>query len=507
MLVRFNRWAAPMFDDARMLVRWLFLRGLALLVLVALISLHGQLPGLVGPDGILPIIEGLQTAGVESALDGYFVHPTLAWWMGSFQGLLILSWIGIALCVLLFFDVFPRLTLFLLWIIYLSLFVAGQQFTSYQWDLLIVETLFCSIFYAPGNLWPGGSRAKPSRSSVFLMRVILFKLMFLGGAAKLISGDETWWGLTALNYHFETQPLPTVVAWYVDKLPGLILKVGVLFTFLVELVVPFFVFAKRTYRVIAVGLIAGFQVIVFLTGNYGVFNLHSILLCLPVLGDRDLWWLKNYAGAILPSSEQFDQTGTVRFLRIEIVLIGLLLLLNLFVLASSFGINLARGPLASAWQSIQHFRTVNSYGLFASMTTVRREVVIQGSRDGRNWKSYHFPYKPGPTDRRSGFVSPHMPRLDWQMWFAALKPANRVRWLPHFLKRVLEGSDPVLDLLEKNPFGDSPPRYVRAVIYRYEFTNWGSDRWWERSNKRLYFPAVTLRNGQLKRASASVTSQ
>lgn len=498
-----GNWSTGLFDErSRMKIRWLFLRGLAVTVFLAILSLKVQLGGLVGPEGILPIIEGLEGSSYASTLRGFLAYPTLAWWMGSFQGLVILCWVGMGLCVLLFCDVFPRLVLLLLWLVYLSLFVAGQQFTSYQWDLLVTETLFCSIFFAPGNVWPGGSRGEPSGWSVLLMRVLLFKLMFLGGAAKLLSGDGTWWDLTALEYHFETQPLPTAPAWYADKLPDPLLKAGVLFTFLAEIVLPFFVFLGRRLRLGSVLMMVSFQVLVIVTGNYGVFNLLAILLCLPVLEDRDVEWVPEIIHGVMPEPGS-SGGGLIRHRMTETVLVVFVLMMNVFVFAASFDVRLARGPLRPIWQSLRRFRTVNGYGLFADMTTVRREILIQGSRNGRTWKPYDFSYKPDDISERPAFVAPHMPRLDWQMWFAALKPPGRVRWFPHFLKRLLQGSKPVLALLDENPFDRRPPRYVRAIMYRYQFSDWGSDRWWTRGKKRLYYPPVTLRNGRLKRVGAS----
>src|SRR5262249_31236594 len=127
---------------------------------------------------------------------------------------------------------------------------------------------------------------------------------------------------------------------------------------------------------------------------------------------------------------------------------------------------------------------VNSYGLFAVMTTTRPEIVIEGSDDGQSWRPYEFRYKPGDPARRPAFVAPHQPRLDWQMWFAALGPCEQSPWLQRLFQRLQEGSPPVLALLASDPSAGHPPRYARALLYDYRFTDLAPHRrtgaWWQR---------------------------
>jgi hypothetical protein len=138
-------------------------------------------------------------------------------------------------------------------------------------------------------------------------------------------------------------------------------------------------------------------------------------------------------------------------------------------------------------------RIVNSYGLFAVMTTERPEIIVEGSNDGQDWRAYEFPYKPGDLRRAPPVVEPHQPRLDWQMWFAALASPQQDPWFAHFLLRLLQGERSVLRLLRYNPFPDAPPRYVRARLYLYHFTSFGARDWWWREQRGLYFPAVSLK--------------
>jgi hypothetical protein len=153
-------------------------------------------------------------------------------------------------------------------------------------------------------------------------------------------------------------------------------------------------------------------------------------------------------------------------------------------------------PLVAVYAWLEPFRTFNHYGLFAVMTTSRREIVIQGSNDKVRWLAYEFKYKPGEVRRRPGFVEPHQPRLDWQMWFAALGEAPQNPWFASFCLCLLRGSPPVLGLLQRNPFPRQPPRYIRAVVYEYHFTDFATRRrtgaWWRREDKGLYLPPISM---------------
>ncbi len=152
-------------------------------------------------------------------------------------------------------------------------------------------------------------------------------------------------------------------------------------------------------------------------------------------------------------------------------------------------------PQVARW--LAPFRTVNHYGLFAIMTTSRPEIIVEGSNDGQTWLPYAFRWKPDNVMQRPRFVAPYMPRLDWQMWFAALGNAQHNPWLRHFLERLLQGTPAVVGLLAHNPFPDTPPRYIRAVVYTYHFTDMATRRatgaWWRRERQGLYTPVLSLR--------------
>jgi hypothetical protein len=157
-------------------------------------------------------------------------------------------------------------------------------------------------------------------------------------------------------------------------------------------------------------------------------------------------------------------------------------------------------PLVAAERQVSQFGLVNHYGLFAVMTTKRMEIQIEASLDGQTWQPYLFRYKPGPLNRRLPWVEPYQPRLDWQMWFASLSAARNNPWFIRTMVALLRDSKPVKGLFEQTPFGGAQPKFVRATIYEYHFTSWDEHQktgnYWKRELKGLYFPAISLREGQ-----------
>jgi lipase maturation factor 1 len=308
---------------------------------------------------------------------------------------------------------------------------------------------------------------------------------------KLSSNDASWWSFTALRYHYMTQPLPTWVSWYFAQAPNWFQAFSCGVVFFAELIVPFLIFGPRRVRILAFWALVVFQLLIAGTGNYGFFNILAIVLCC-LLPDDAFWrW-------ILRRKQPRPQAAPTPKWRglITIPLAVLLLSISVPICIAAFRVEIPwPSPVLRLRQWIGPFQIVNSYGLFASMTTTRPELIIEGSDDGENWKEYGFEWKMGALNRRPEFTTPHMPRLDWQMWFAALYAQEGDsadnQWLPMFMQRLLEGSPPVLKLLETNPFPDHPPRLMRAVLYDYKFTDFAERRrtgdWWKRSEIGEYF--------------------
>jgi hypothetical protein len=472
--------------------RW-FLRALGLIYLIAFVSLWVQVDGLIGIDGVSPINQFLPAVQAQLGRNAYALLPTLCWFNSSNAFLHLLCGGGAALSLVLIFGIAPALILAALFALYLSLTIAGQTFLSFQWDILLLETGFLSIFFAPWHLWPKRGREPPvSRAALFLLKLLLFKLMLMSGVVKLTSGDDCWWNLTALDYHYWSQPLPTVFSWWADKSPEWFKHFSVAFCLAVEIFVPFFMWAPRRLRLIAAGLMIFLQIAIAITGNYCFFNLLTIALCLLLIDDSVVASLRD--GRTFPSAKRLQDKLPAYA---AIVVIVIMLPINAWLIFSAFKPR-ARPPhaLASLYEQLEAFRIVNGYGLFRVMTKDRDEIIIEGSTDGLEWLPYEFKWKPGDVKRAPGWCAPHQPRLDWQMWFAALENPQENPWFVGLFVKLLQGSDDVNRLLAYNPFPDKPPRYVRAMFYRYQFTTLSELRqtgaWWKRQELREYLPTLSL---------------
>ena len=493
--------------------RW-FLSALGLIYLIAFISLWTQIHGLVGTKGIIPIEIYLANAKAQIGLGAVSVLPTLCWISSSNSFLHFLCGGGVVLSVLLIVRVAPAISAALLFVFYLSLAVAGQNFLSFQWDILLLETGFLAIFFAPWQLWPkenpGSAIPATAVSSIalFLLKFLLFKLMFMSGVVKLTSGDNCWgwvdhsfhWNaLTALDYHYWTQPLPTVFAWFADKHPEWFKKFSVAFCLFVEIVVPFSFWAPRRVRLTAAGLLIFLQIALAITGNYCFFNLLTIVLCLLLLDDASVAAVVGRG-----SREEYKPAATsdrgynivARWLAIVVLVITMPL--NAWHIYSAIQpqADLKR-PIRFLYEHLQPFYIANGYGLFRVMTKERPEIQVEGSADGIDWIAYEFKWKPGDVNHAPRWCAPHQPRLDWQMWFAALGGPRQEQWFGNFVVRLLENEPSVTRLLARNPFADKPPKYVRAVLFKYQFTTSEEHRttgaWWKRREIGEFFPEASLR--------------
>jgi lipase maturation factor 1 len=449
-------------------VAWLFEKSLALVYLSAFISFAVQATALIGSDGVSPI--GLYLARASQALgaSAWLQVPTLLWIAHSNTALHVLCWAGICSSIALLCGAVPRLMAVFLYILYLSIVAAGQEFMSFQWDMLLLEAGFLATFL--------GS----SKRIVWLYRMLLFRLMLMSGTVKLLSGDPTWHNLTALNFHYQTQPLPTPIAWYAQHFPEWFQRFSVASVFTIEILIPFLIFAPRRLRHFAAWSLILLQICILITGNYAFFNWLALAFCLFLFDDRALT-------KIIPARPRKTAVPAVIF--------GIILLFGFAELYDNF----MRRPLpvvSTLMGFTAPFGIVNGYGLFAIMTTQRLEIIIEGSNDGVTWLAYEFPYKPGDVRRRPPWVAPYQPRLDWQMWFAALGNYRENPWFVSLVARLLHGSPDVLKLFAYNPFPEKPPVRIRAVVYEYKFTDSETRRktgaWWTREPLGRYIPSITL---------------
>lgn len=457
----------------------IFLRLLAIVYFIAFVSLIVQVQGLIGNRGILPVGEFLKVVSQYFGPQRFWQAPTLCWLNSSDDFLLFLCGAGMAFSVILFLGILPWLSAFALWVLYLSLTIAGQEFLAFQWDNLLLQVGFISIFlFTPSfsqKKWHWNDDS-PSIAVIWLLRWLLFQFMLESGLVKILSGDHAWKDLTALTYHYLTQPLPNIISWHVYQWSVWFHKLSCFVMFVIELVAPFLIFCGRRARIIAFFILSSFQLLIFLTGNYGFFNLLTIALCFSLLPMASL---------------------SFRAKPIVGIIAAIIFLLSILEMPVMLGQPFPK-PLYGILRAIEPFRTINTYGLFAVMTTERDEIIIEGSRDGVTWLPYEFHWKPGEIGNSPRWAAPHQPRLDWQMWFAALSDYRRNPWLVNLMVRLLEGSKPVGNLFAKNPFPDAPPKYIRAAFYEYHFTDPQTRKktgaWWRREWKGFYLPAMGLKS-------------
>lgn len=490
-------WGDELFSGDYFLARSIFIRFIGLIYFIAFASLFVQIVGLFGENGILPVRPFLNAVAEQTGSARYFLLPTVFWFAKGDLALRAVCGIGMGMSIALVAGWAPVPSLAVLWALYLSIFSIGREFLSFQWDILLLEAGFLAVFFAPLQ-WKMnvGRQRPPSRLILFLFHLLLFKLMFSSGLVKILSGDPSWRTLTAMRFHYETQPLPTWASWFVHQAPLWFQKSSTVAMFVIELAVPFLIFSPRRLRYAAFWALAGLQVSIMATGNYGFFNLLSVALCLLLLDDT-FWprfvrrrlderrrWSMDFPGAAWPRPLLVGVFSVVIFM-------------NILTVPYRFGLRIPWPSLiVRAGRVFRPLRLANNYGLFAVMTTERREIIVEGSMEGRNWKAYEFKYKPGDPARRPAFVAPHMPRLDWQMWFAALSTARQNPWFVGFCFRLLKGSPEVSALLRTDPFPNGPPRFLRARSVRYRFTTlseWRTEgTWWKRGEERAYLPPISL---------------
>ena len=459
----------------------LFYRLLALVFGIAFTSIGDQIQGLVGSKGILPASEILLHLASRLGAERFHLFPTVFWLNASDRALGAACWFGAALSLAVAAGIAQRWGFILLWFLYLSITTVCVDFLSFQWDNLLLEAGLLAALFAPGRLWirrPITGIAPPAIADR-LLEFLLFRLVFFSGVVKLASGDPTWRNLTALQYHFETQPLPTWTSWIVHQFPAPMLRALCAIALLLELASPILLFFGERARRLGVFGILLLQLGFATTGNFGFFNLLSFALCIPLFGARI---------STAEASRRFASPLWV-FAATAFWLGGWQSLERVL------GPSVIPEPVRKTLQWAAPYRSINDYGLFAVMTLQRPELIFEASEDGTEWRELEFRWKAGDLARRPRFTGPHMPRLDWQMWFAALE-GDPPAWVYQFVRRVLEGSPPVLDLLAPKEARAPRPRFVRILLYDYRFTSPEERRetghWWKRQLLRVVSNPMTL---------------
>jgi hypothetical protein len=459
--------------------RWLFLRALGLIFLSAFYSFAFQIHGLIGERGILPAGDYLALVHRElSGVRQLWYAPTLLWLGSGDTALTLVVAAGILCSLLLVANVFPKLTVGLCTLLFLSCIAALQDFSSYQSDGMLLEAGLLSVFFAPPGLRPGlGTTTPPSPLSLFMLRWEWFRIYFESGLVKLLSGDPHWRNLTAMDEYYQNGPLPTWIGWYVQHLPHWYHAGTVVITLLVELVIVWAVFLPRPFRLTCAAVVTMLQIGIIATANYAFLNYLVLALGVLLLDDR-------FLARWLPVPHVEPATANARHpitLWAERIALGYLFCATLvaFFAQSRF----------AAWglpfRVLDPLRVANAYGLFAVMTEARYEIEFQGSRDGVLWVAYPFRYKPQDPTEHPGIYAPYQPRFEWNLWFASLGPWQQSPWVVQAQRRLIEGSPAVLRLFRRDPFEGKPPALVRTALYQYWFTDLATKRrtgaWWRRT--------------------------
>ena len=491
--------------------RWIFLRCLGGIYFSAFFSLIFQIRGLIGPQGVLPASGYIQAVGQTLGhWERFWYAPTLLWWSSGNAMLAGLCWAGMIASVLLVLNLWPRAMLITCFVCFLSFVSAAQDFSGYQSDGMLLEAGFISLFFAPPGIRPGLAIGHPaSRASLFLLQWEWFRIYFESGAVKLLSGDLQWRHFTSMDEYYQNGPLPTWIGWYMQHLPHWFHAATVGATLVMELGIVWMLFLPRRWRIVCFCIVTPWEIGVILTANYTFLNYLVLALGVLLLDDEFLsrFVLQRWKALEDEQSSEIEGVSTPesfswskRYWRpVKLGVSSLMLTWIFYVTGAELVWMFVKAPLpTSPVVALEPFRIANQYGLFAVMTRGRYEIEFQGSTDGQNWVAYPFRYKPQALNRAPGIYAPYQPRFDWNLWFASLGEWREYPIVPNTEVRLLQNSKDVIALFAGDPFGQSAPRQVRAVLWQYWFTTLDDKQktgnWWRRQYLGLYGP--TLERGE-----------
>jgi hypothetical protein len=480
------------------ITRFIMLRLLGVIYAIAFLVAANQIVPLIGSHGLLPLDNFIPQvrAALGATWPAFLRLPSIFWFGHSDAALMTAAWIGFALSCAVICGYANAIMLTILWALYMSFVHVGQDWYGYGWEVQLLETGFLAIFLCPLIDWRPFPKRPPPIAIIWLFRWLTFRIMFGAGMIK-IRGDESWRNLTALYYHFETQPIPNGLSRWFHFLPRAVLKAGTLFNHLAELVAPWFVFWPRMARLIAGSIIIAFQLTIFAGGNLSFLNWLTILPVLACFDDRA--WSKILPRRIgIRAGRARDISVVSRpMLATSWIIVALVAALSVRPTLNIFS------PQQIMNTSFDPLDLVNTYGAFGSVGKERFNVVFEGtSQDFPNesdWKAYPYKGLPVAVDKRPPQIAPYHLRLDWQMWFAAMGSPNEYPWALNLIWKLLHNDRGTLSLFRSNPFPDQPPRYIRAVLYRYSFVRPNRQGlWWKRERLGLWLPPLSTDTPELR---------
>jgi hypothetical protein len=481
------------------LTRFMILRLLGVIYAIAFLVAINQIVPLIGLDGLLPLDIYLTkiSAALGSDTNGFMRLPSLFWFGHSDTALLTVAWLGFLLSCVVVAGYANAILLSVLWFLYMSIVHVGQEWYGYGWEIQLTETGFLAIFLCPLLDLRPFPRYAPPFPIIVLFRWLIFRIMLGAGLIKL-RGDEIWRNATALYYHFETQPIPGPLSRWFHFLPRAVLKTGVWFNHLGELIAPLFVFGPRLARHIAGVVIVLFQLNIILSGNLSFLNWLTIIPALACLDDG--FWSKILPGSLVRKAEaaanNVEESKPMR--TTAWVVTAIIALLSIRPAINM----LSPGQIMNT--SFDPFDLVNTYGAFGTVGKERMNVVFEGtnendSTDRATWKPYIYKGLPVLLDKRPPQIAPYQLRLDWQMWFASMSSPDEYPWTINLVWKLLHNDPKTVGLFAANPFPDKPPRYIRAVLYRYKFAQPGNPHglYWNREQVGPWLPAMSVDDPRL----------
>jgi hypothetical protein len=498
--------------DTYWLTRFVLLRWMGFVYLVAFYVAARQLVPLVGADGLTPanlfFHAVLSSPSYGSSFWGFLNFPSLFWFNDSDTMLRVIPWIGVVLSAVVLAGYANAITMTILWFFYVSIVYAGQDWYGYGWEIQMSETGFLCIFLCPLLDARPFSTRPPPILIIWLFRWLIVRIM-LGSALIKLRGDDCWRDLTALYYHFETQPIPNPFSRYFHFLPHPVLQFGVIWTFVVELICPFFCFWPRWGRYIAGMIIISFQFTLIVSGNLSFFNWLTILPALACFDDR--FWRTilptflscNAMEARLAAKPNEWMEGLSKCV---VVIVGIL---SIQPVINLLGYHFDRNGILTEGQamntSYDPLHLVNSYGAFGSVGKERPVIVFEGTNSSdpdtaTDWQEYPYVGSPWDPKRSPPFVAPYQPHLDWQLWFAAMATPDYYPWTFNLVWKMLHNDPATMSLFAGNPFPDHPPRYIRAVLYKYHFAPLGNPDhvYWTREKLGPWLPAYSVDSTDLQ---------
>ncbi len=456
-------------------------RGVAVVYLIAFVAAAAQFRALIGERGILPVPRFLDGRSFWQAPSLFQLRYSdrlfagVSWFGAAWAGAIAA---GVADLAPLWASMLMWLTL---WALYLSIVNVGQVWYGFGWESLLLETGFVMIFL-------GNDRVAPPVLTLWMARLLLFRVEFGAGLIKM-RGDPCWRNLTCLDYHHETQPMPGPLSWVFHHLPARLHRIEAAGNHVAQLVVPFGLFAPQPVASVAAAVVVVTQLWLVASGNFAWLNWLTILLAFAAIDDSSARAL--VAALPHPAASTPPPWFAVSVIGFTVAVLILSYWPVRNMLSRTQRMNMSFNP----------FHLVNTYGAFGVVGRIRREIVVEGTADERVtpqtvWKEYGFKGKPGDVRRLPRQWAPYHLRLDWLMWFAAISPGYAEPWLGILIERLLRNDRPTLRLLRHNPFPDSPPALVRALLYRYRFTTWQELRrdraWWHRTLEGSYLPGAIM---------------